>query len=660
VSALAIVLAARSFGLTTKAFRAESSALRTLPLPAILHWEFNHFVVLERLTRRGATIVDPVCGQRHVAQAEFDAAYTGVVITLEPSAQFRRRRHPSRSLARYLAVLRDCRPAVALILGLTLVLELLGLGAPVANQVLVDQVLLPQRHGWLLPLWAALGVATLAQLAVALVRDRTLVMLTHALDLSLVSNFVDHLLRLPMQFLEQRTTGDLMQRVQANAKLRDLSKALVAAALDGLLVVSYSAIMLAYNFQLGALVIGANLLRIGLVVSLSSRTKQLAATTLALAGHETSATLEGLTMPETVRAFGAQELVVRRFVDRFTRRLNASIAQRRFEINVGQVVALFDALSAACILGLGGSMVVDNQLSAGMLVGVLTLRSLLSAPFAAQLDAVSAFINARGIIARIDDVLDAAPERGGSTLPGRLAGSIQLDHVSFRHADGAPLLCDDLCLSVQPGEKIAIVGRTGTGKTTLSKLLLGILEPSSGTISFDGQALDTLELSALRRQIGVVLQEPFLFDETVLTNLRLCRPSASFAELQHAARLACVDDVIDALPEGYATRLGTSGNRLSRGQRQRLALARALVAQPRILMLDEATSSLDPETEARVHANLAELRCTRIIIAHRLATVRDADRILVLDAGKVVQQGNYAQLIAEPGLFRNLVDAHAA
>jgi ABC-type bacteriocin/lantibiotic exporter with double-glycine peptidase domain len=232
--------------------------------------------------------------------------------------------------------------------------------------------------------------------------------------------------------------------------------------------------------------------------------------------------------------------------------------------------------------------------------------------------------------------------------------------VSFRHGEAGPLVCDDLNLSIRAGEKIAIVGRTGTGKTTLSKLLLGILEPSCGKISFDGQALATLELSALRRQIGVVLQEPLLFDETVLTNLRLCRPAASLAEVQHAARLACIDAVIEALPERYDTLLGVSGNRLSRGQRQRLALARALVAQPCILVLDEATSSLDPETEARLHANLAELHCTRIIIAHRLATVRDADRILVLDAGKIAQQGNYAELIAAPGLFRSLVDAHAA
>jgi ABC-type bacteriocin/lantibiotic exporter with double-glycine peptidase domain len=395
-------------------------------------------------------------------------------------------------------------------------------------------------------------------------------------------------------------------------------------------------------------------------VSFSNRSQQLAATTLALAGHESSATLEGLTMPEMVRALGAQDLVIRRYTDRLTGRINASIAQRCFQINVGQLIGLFDALSAACILGLGGSMVVHDELSAGMLVGVLTLRNLLSAPFAAQLEAVSAFINARGIVARIDDVLDTAPERSGTTAPGQLAGSIQLEHVSFRHGEAGPLVCDDLNLSIRAGEKIAIVGRTGTGKTTLSKLLLGILEPSCGKISFDGQALATLELSALRRQIGVVLQEPLLFDETVLTNLRLCRPAASLAEVQHAARLACIDAVIEALPERYDTLLGVSGNRLSRGQRQRLALARALVAQPCILVLDEATSSLDPETEARLHANLAELHCTRIIIAHRLATVRDADRILVLDAGKIAQQGNYAELIAAPGLFRSLVDAHAA
>ncbi|HKU44021.1 MAG TPA: peptidase domain-containing ABC transporter, partial [Polyangiales bacterium] len=637
VSALTIVRAARSFGLTTRAFRAEEPALRALPMPAILHWEFNHFVVLERIGARGAVIVDPASGRRTVPPAEFDAAYTGVAITMNPGAEFRPRRHASRSLARYLSVLRDCWGCLWMICGLTLLLELLGLAAPVANQILVDHVLLPERHGWVVPLTAALAVSVAAQLSLTWLRERALVTLTHALDLSLVSSFVDHLLRMPMHFLEQRTTGDLIQRVQANSTLRDLSTALVTAALDALLVVSYSALMLTYNLRLGAFVIVSNLLRLAVIAAFSSRTRQLAASTLALQGRESSAMFEGLTMPETVRAFGAEALVIRRFADRLTARLNASLTQQRFAIGVSQVTALFDAASVACILALGGGQVLDGELSAGMLVGVLTLRNLLSGPFAAQINAITAFVHARGIIARIDDVLDTAPERSGTQAPARLAGSIRLEHVTFRHADEGPALCDDLCLSIRPGEKIAIVGRTGTGKTTLSKLLLGLLEPSSGQVSFDGQPLATLELSALRRQIGVVLQEPFLFDETVLVNLRLCRPDATFPEVQRAARLACIDSVIEALPQGYETRLGASASRLSRGQRQRLALARALLADPRILLLDEATSSLDLETEARVHENLAALRCTRIVIAHRLATVRDADRILVLEGGKIAQ-----------------------
>jgi ABC-type bacteriocin/lantibiotic exporter with double-glycine peptidase domain len=261
---------------------------------------------------------------------------------------------------------------------------------------------------------------------------------------------------------------------------------------------------------------------------------------------------------------------------------------------------------------------------------------------------------------RLDDVMETVPEASGHENPGRLKGGVSLEGVGFRYSEGSPWILEDIHLEIRPGEKVALVGRTGAGKSTLARLLLGMHSPTTGTIRFDGRDLAALDLQALRCQMGVVLQEPFVFDDTVRANLSLLDPEMPLERVKWAARAACVDKVIERLPLGYKARLGENARILSGGERQRLCLARAIAGEPAILLLDEATSSLDLATEAAVHANLAALGCTRILIAHRLETVKDADRILVLDGGRIAQQGTYAELAAAPGPFQDILDAQEA
>ncbi len=255
-------------------------------------------------------------------------------------------------------------------------------------------------------------------------------------------------------------------------------------------------------------------------------------------------------------------------------------------------------------------------------------------------------------------MLETETERSGTVDPGRLRGAIEFKNVDFSYTPGAPPVIQNVSLSIKPGEKIALVGPSGAGKSTLARLLLGMHLPTSGTISFDGRDLRELNLQKLRNQMGVVLQETFLFDDSVRANLSLNQESIPLSRLQWAAKMACIDKVIEGLPEGYAARVGENGCLLSGGERQRLNLARALASDPAVLLLDEATSSLDLATEAKLHANLATLGCTRVIIAHRIATVKDADRVLVLDKGRIVQSGTFDELEIEEGLFSSFTQGN--
>ena len=286
--------------------------------------------------------------------------------------------------------------------------------------------------------------------------------------------------------------------------------------------------------------------------------------------------------------------------------------------------------------------------------GLVTLQALLQKPLSSLMEAAFLLTRARAVLARIDDVLETEGSRPGSIELHAVRGELRLRRVSFRYDPHAPAICDDVNLTIRPGEKVAIVGRSGQGKTTLLRLLTGMLAPSAGEVLLDDVSLAEVAPHSLARHVGVVLQEPFLSDDTVRANLTLSQPDAPEQLVRWACQMACIDHVIDALPQGYDTPLGENGMCLSGGEKQRLALARALLRRPKVLLLDEATSSLDLETEARVHRNLSVLQCTRVLIAHRMETVRDADRVLVVEGGKVVQEGRYDELRQRPGMFQRL------
>lgn len=657
-SALGILRAARSYCLDAEGVTLEMEGLKDLPLPAILHWGFRHFVVLERLFARKAVLLDPAVGRRTVDLQEIERRFTGVAIVFAPGEGFKRRADVRPSLRRYQGLLRQSLPTMVQLLCASVMLQIVGLVFPVSTQILLDRIILPRQEAWLWGLAVGLGAAVVGRALITVSRSWVVQNFELYMDLSLMRGFVEHLLHLPLSFFLQRTPGDLFQRVESNSILSDLFTArTIAAVLDTFLIVGYAALMMIYSPRLGAVVLLLGMVRVAFLLSLRARNKQVMSAELAAAGRESASLVEALSTIETTKASGAQSHVLRRWADRMVERMNGSVQRRNLVIASGQVMVVVQGVGIASVLWIGGNEVLAERMTVGVFAAFVTLQGLFMAPLEALLTAVTQIQYMGSHLRRLDDVLETEPEVSGPVDPGAASGAIDLEDVSFSYIPGGPAVVQGITVAIAPGEKIALVGPSGAGKSTLARLLLGMHLPTTGCIRFDGIDLQNLDLSGLRRQMGVVLQETFFFNDTLRANLSLNDPQLPLERLREAAATACVNGVIDALPAGYETSMGPNGSAFSGGERQRLALARALAHDPAILLLDEATRALDLETEERLHANLATRRCTRIVITHRLASTRDADRIFVMQAGRIVQEGSYETLSTKGGLFQELMRA---
>jgi ABC-type bacteriocin/lantibiotic exporter with double-glycine peptidase domain len=475
------------------------------------------------------------------------------------------------------------------------------------------------------------------------------------LDVTLEQRFVEHLLALPSGFFRQRAVGDLVQRAVGTSAVGAFAMSLIQLSLDAFLVLGFGALMIAYHPLLAALTICLNCVHLLAIVVITRPTGQLIAAELAYAGKEAATLTEALHHPEQVRAFEAEVFFRESYHDRLVARLSRGAAWRRHTHVAGGLGVVLEAVTLAVVLWYGGAQVTAGALTPGALAAFLALQVMLMRPLSAGVGVAYELSSLQGALERLEDVEGTPCESSGHFAPDRLRGHLRLNGVAFAYRRGAASLFENLDFEVEPGQHLAIVGPSGVGKSTVLQLLLGMLAPTRGSIQVDGTNLRDFDLACFRRSVGVVLQEPFFINDTVRANLCFDGCEVPLEQLVAAARIACIDSTIRALPEGYDTPLGEGANRLSGGERQRLALARALVKRPRILILDEATSALDPETEEQIQRNLDALDITRVTIAHRLNTVRNAHRIVVLNGGRVEQQGGYAELARAPGLFRDMM-----
>jgi ABC-type bacteriocin/lantibiotic exporter with double-glycine peptidase domain len=655
---------ARGYGLAATAMYVRPPALASVALPAIAHWQSRHFVVVERWSARRITVVDPARGRQVMTHAEFADGYTGVLLMFEPHASL-----VSRARARvplwvhYLAAMfqeRAAQGALAQIVIASLVLQATGLAAPVFTKLVVDDVAPPGSALSLGVIAVCMAVVVLSKTVTTFVRSAVMIRLQSRLDARLTEGFFDHLLRLPYRFFQGRSSGDLLLRLSSNTMIREiLTTQLLSLMLDGPLALLYLAVLAAVAPSFALLVAGLAVVQAALVLASLRPLRDLGHRTLAAKSDEQGCLVELMKGIAYVKASGAEQRAYDRWVELFRRQLGVYVERSYFAAKFEIALGLVRSASPLALLWYGAALVLDGALPLGTMLALTALAASFLTPFMSLVQNSQQLQMLEAYVERLTDVLQTEPEARPAAPalhvePRRLIGAVEVRGLSYRFSPDSRTVVDDVSFSVRAGEKLGIVGPTGSGKSTILMLLLGLYRPTAGEVFFDGTPLSELDPRVIRQRCGVVQQDVALFGGSVHANIALSAAAASREQVAAAARVAGLDHDVASFPMGYDTRLAESGANLSGGQRQRLAIARALVGEPAILLLDEASSHLDVAAERALNANLEQLRCTRIVVAHRLTAVRNADQILVMNGGRVVERGTHDELMRLDRVYAGL------
>ncbi|HBE20165.1 MAG TPA: peptidase C39 [Cyanobacteria bacterium UBA11149] len=654
--------AAESLGFQTSPVRASLNRLAQRHSPWIAHWEGNHYIVVYHCQRDRVLIADPAVGKRKLSRKDFLAGWTGYALLLEPTAQLAATANEKISLNRYWGLLFPYRSIIGQIILASLLFQVFGLITPLFTQIILDRVVTSKSIVTLQVFSLGLILFGIWSIGLSATRQYLLDYFANRLDLTFISGFINHTLSLPLKFFESRQVGDIITRVQETQKIQTfLTRQAVLTWLDAMMAFVYIGLMVYYNWQLTILVLLLIPPIVILTVVASPLLRQLSRDIFKEDASQNSLVVEMISGVATVKSAGSEQEVRWRWEERLTNMLNVRFKAQNLGNFLQSVGGLINTIGSTALLWYGATLVIQEQLTIGQFVAFNMLIGKVIEPILRVVKLWDEFQEILVSVERLDDVFTSQPEENPQqplmVLP-QLRGEVTFEKVSFRYSEDeeTPYILQNLSFKVAAGQTIAIVGRSGSGKSTLVRLLQDLYHPTIGRICIDGHDIRHVSPQSLRSQLGVVPQECFLFSGTILENITLYRAEFSLEQVIEVAKLAEAHAFIQSLSLGYNTRVGERGSNLSGGQRQRIAIARALLGDPRIIILDEATSSLDTESERRFQQNLARISRDRttFIIAHRLSTVRNADSILVLDRGILVEEGNHDELMALQGIYCHL------
>lgn len=665
-----IIKAAKEFGLEAKGYAKSIEKLMQIQTPAIIFWNFNHFLVLEGFTQNKVFLSDPAQGRYQVTHQEFDESYTGVVLTFKPGPNFEKGNEKRGLMASLASRISNSKLSITYIILVSLFLVIPGLVIPSFIKIFIDKYLVNGYSGFVMPLLLIMGAVLIINSALVYIQQYYLLKLETKLALATSSKFLWHVFHLPIAFFTQRYSGEIGNRVSLNDKVAKLlSGNLANAALNVIVVIFYAFLMFSYDVPLTLIGIFMAGLNVAVLQYVSRARKDGNRRLSNESGKLLGTTTSGISMIETLKASGRENDFFTNWVGYLAKVTNAQQELGWLTIRLNAIPPLLTSLTTTLILGIGALRIMDGVMTLGALVAFTYLMNNFISPVNQLISVGSLLHETESDMGRIDDVMNYElddqfqnkPNTEVKTEPkvtvnNKLIGYFEMKNVTFGYNTTMAPLVENFSLKLKPGSRVALVGGSGSGKSTIAKVASGLYQPWSGEILFDGKPKSEIPRHIITESLAVIDQEVLVFNGTIKENIAFWDSTISDKHIIQSARDAAIHDIIAARKDAYDSGVLEGGSNFSGGQRQRLEIARALATNPSILIMDEATSALDPTAEKIVMDNIKKRGCTCLIVAHRLSTIIDCDEIIVMEYGKIVERGTHQELMNKNGVYAHLIE----